>query len=99
MSIMPGIEKAAPERTETSSGIVRVAKFLADLFFNPLQAFLDLVPHAIGKALVVFEKGIAGFGGDDQPGRHRQAGARHLTQAGALAAEQRLVFSAPSSKR
>ena len=74
--------------------ILGIAKLLADLLFNLLQAFLDLFPHAFGKVLVVFEERVAGFGGDDQSRRHGQSGARHFAQAGAFAAEQLLSSTA-----
>ena len=93
MSIIPGIEKAAPERTETSKRVMRIAKLLADLFFDLLQAFLDLFPHSFRKAFIVFEESIAGFGGDNQTRRHRQTSARHLAKAGAFAAQERLVLA------
>ena len=69
-------------------GILWIAKTLADLLFDLLQAFLNLFPHAVGKILIVFEERIAGFGRNHESGRDRQSGARHLAQARSFAAEQ-----------
>ena len=73
--------------------VLRIAKLLADLLFDLLQAVLDLFPHAFGKVLVVVEEGVAGFGGHDESGRHGQSGARHLTESGAFSAEQAFVVT------
>src|SRR5437899_2761973 len=70
-----------------------IAEMFSDFGLDLFQAVLDLLPHSFGKIFVVIEKGIAGFGGDNQTGRHRQAGARHFAQARALSSQQRFVVS------
>ena len=49
---------------------------------------LDVLPQALGQGLTGGEVVVAGFGGDGEAGRDRQAGLGHLGEAGALAAEQ-----------
>ena len=48
MSIIPGIENTAPERTETSSGLVRVAEALAGALLERVQVLQDLLPQPLG---------------------------------------------------
>jgi hypothetical protein len=50
----------------------------------------DLVVQA-GWYVAVLEVGPAGLGGDDEPGRHRQAQVGHLGQVGTLAPQQVLL--------
>ena len=49
MSIIPGIEIAAPERTETSSGSLRVAEALAGLALEGVDVPVDLGVEAVGE--------------------------------------------------
>ena len=46
VSIMPGIESRAPERTDTSSGFFEVAELLAGLLLDGGDAGLHLRPAA-----------------------------------------------------
>ncbi len=93
VSIIPGIESRAPERTETRSGRFLSPSFFADRFLDLGQRRRDLglEPFRIGAFVLV--KISADFGRDREPGRHRQADAGHLREVGALAAEQRLHVS------
>ena len=52
MSIIPGIETAAPERTETSSGSSLDAEALAGRLLEPPHVLVDLVlePVRAGRA-------------------------------------------------
>jgi hypothetical protein len=91
VSIMPGMESRAPERTETRSGrrIFGVAELFAHDFLDLATRF-HLRVEALGVgALVVVEIG-ADLGGDGEARRHGQADAAHLGEVCALAAQQRL---------
>ena len=97
MSIMPGIEARAPERTETSSGLARSPNFL------PVMRAICASP-ASTCSLKVLRIGLAvgvvvgaDLGGDGEAGRHRQAEIGHLGEAGALAAEQVAHLGLPSA--
>ena len=89
VSIMPGMETRAPERTETSSGLWWSPKLVADRLLDPRQRRGR--PGRAARAgyccpcVVVVG---ADLGGDGEAGRHGQADAGHLRQVGALAAEQ-----------
>ncbi len=95
MSIIPGIENAAPERTETSRGFCGVAEALAGLLFDLAQALDRLLPHPFGEVLAALVEGVARLGGDDEARRDGQPRPRHLAQPRALAAEQRARVAAP----
>ena len=91
MSIMPGIESRAPERTETSSGFFVSPNFVPMIFSMLAHAVFDLrlaAPCGYVRLLCVVVR--ADFGGDREARRHRQADAGHLREVRALAAEQRL---------
>ena len=88
VSIIPGIENLAPERTETSSGFFGVAEALAGPALDLAHRLEDVVPQARGQRLAGREVVVAGLGRDREAGRRRQAGDRHLGEARALAAEQ-----------
>ena len=49
VSIMPGIETAAPDRTETSSGLVLSPNFLPCLLLEQRDVLVDLVHQSVGK--------------------------------------------------
>ena len=91
MSIMPGMESRAPERTATSSGMPLASPNLhahdllhvGDAGFHLRLEFLGIGP------LVGVEVG-ADLGGDGEAGRHGQTDAGHLGEVRALAAEERL---------
>ena len=88
MSIMPGIENFAPERTETSSGLSvepSVAPAAFSSFLTCSSISRSIAGGIFGFLLVV---DVADLGGDREPGRHRQAGVGHLGEARAFAAEQ-----------
>ena len=85
---MPGIEARAPERTDTSSGVVDVAEVAPTASPTSLQRLVDLRLQALGQLAPVRVVGVADLGGDREAGRHGQAQARHLGEVGALAAEQ-----------
>ena len=91
MSIIPGIENLAPERTLTSSGSVGIAEAAAHLRLELGDLGGDLVVEAGRPARL--HVGPAGVGGDREARRHRQLQhAGHLGQVGALAAEEVLVL-------
>ena len=50
---MPGIETTAPDRTDTSSGSLRVAQPLADALLERRQVLAQLVVQAVRVAAVV----------------------------------------------
>ena len=88
VSIMPGIEARAPERTDTSSGEVTSPKRGADRLADLGERRLDLLLEAVRQLAAVGVVGGADLGGDGEARRHRQAEARHLGEVGALAAQQ-----------
>ena len=88
VSIMPGIEARAPERTETQQRIGRVAERAPGLPPDRGDRGVDL-RREIGR--IGFAVGVemgADFGRDREAGGHRQAERGHLVQVRALAAEQ-----------
>ena len=99
MSIIPGIENGAPERTETSSGSSASPSCLPIFFSSVARARRDLV-HEAGRQLVAQRHvGVARLGRDREAGRYRQAEVRHLGEVGALAAEQVLLVAAALFER
>ena len=90
MSIIPGIDIAEPERTETSSGLVARAEALAGLALERGDVRADVVHQPVGQPLA-FEIGEAGRRGDDESGRDVEADLRHRAQVRAFAAEQHPV--------
>ena len=90
VSIMPGMESRAPERTETSSGFSQVAEAFAEDLLGVGDAGLDLRPEFLWIGLFVGVIVGADFGGDGEAGRNGQADAGHFRQVGAFAAEQGL---------
>ena len=88
VSIMPGIESRAPERQESSSGLVASPNLAPIDFSILLQGLGDLVLQ-LGRVLpaVGVEVG-ADVGGEGEAGGHGQADVGHLGEVGALAAEQ-----------
>ncbi len=83
---MPGIETAAPERTDTSSGLLPAAEVASGGGLESLEAGLDLGAEP-RRELLGLEVGDAERAGDGEAGRDRNAEVGHLGQAGALAAE------------
>ena len=92
VSIIPGIENAAPERTDTSSGSVRITEPLARLRFERGACLRDFVHQPVGHHVACGHVRIARFGGDGEAGRHGQAELGHLGEVGALAAEEELLL-------
>ncbi len=87
MSIIPGIENFAPERTLTSSGSFASPSVRPIFFSSFVTCFADLVGQPAGPAAVHVR--TARIGGDGEPGRHRQPQHRgHLGEVGALAPQQ-----------
>ena len=88
VSIMPGMEARAPERTETSSGFCGIAEGAAGELADLGERLLDLAfeLRRIGLAVVVVIG--ADLGGDGEARRHRQAQIGHLGEVRPLAAEQ-----------
>ena len=83
---MPGIDTAAPERTDTSSGLSPVTEAAAGRALEPLQRLLDLRLEARAE-LLRLEVLQADGGGDGEAGRNWNAERGHLGEPGALAAE------------
>ena len=86
---MPGIDARAPERTETSKRVVRVAEARARDPLDMGEARLDLRIEAIGQRTPGVVVAVAERRRDGEAGRDRQADGGHLGEVGALAAEQR----------
>ena len=87
VSIMPGIEARAPERTETSSGCSRSPKLRPTDFSTRAEVLGDRGLQFGRIRFVVVVKVRADGGGDREAGRHRNADVGHLGQARAFAAE------------
>jgi hypothetical protein len=78
VSIIPGIEARAPERTELAAGdFGDMRQTRVDLLLEVLRVFL-------GVGVIVG----ADRGGDGEARRHRKAQVGHLGEIGALAAQQ-----------
>ncbi len=77
---------ARPDGDEERVG--RAAELLAGFALDRLDRLQHVVPGAVREALAAGEIVVAGFRGDREAGRDRQACIRHLGEAGALAAEQ-----------
>ena len=92
VSIMPGIENAAPERTDTSSGSTGSPSRLPVLPSRTARALRDLVHQPVGHHVARGHVRVARFGGDGESGRHRQTEVGHLGEVGALAAEEELLL-------
>ena len=89
VSIIPGIDIAAPERTETRSGSSgSPRRFFVDRL-DGREAALHLVPEPRRQLAAAPEELVAGGGRDREPGRNGESRVRHLRETGALAAEQR----------
>ena len=89
VSIMPGIDARAPERTETSSGFVGSPNFAPTSLLHLARSRRRSRRRApSGSFLPFVVEGGADLGGDGEAGRHRQADVGHLGEVGALAAEQ-----------
>ncbi len=90
VSIMPGIENFAPDRTATSSGSSACPRLLAHGVLERRKVVGDLGCEPdrhppLGEVLA------AGVGADDEARWHRQAEAGHLGEVRALAAQQVLL--------
>ncbi len=88
VSIMPGIEARAPERTDTSSGFSGSPKVLPAMTPTCGERRLDLAVEVAGIGLAVCVVIGADLGRDGEAGGHRQAQIAHLGEVRALAAEQ-----------
>ncbi len=93
VSIMPGIEARAPERTDTSSGESTSPNFAPTAVPISASAASASCLQTVGQGAAVGVVGGAHLGGDREPRRHGQAEARHLGEIGTLAAEQILHVS------
>ncbi len=95
MSIIPGIETRAPERTETSSGFFGVAELAPEGFLDARHAFGDAGFEPLGILVAVIVEIVADPGRYREAGRHRQLERRHLGQVRALAAQKVAHVGAP----
>ena len=95
VSIIPGMEDAAPERTETSSGSSAWPSFLPMLSRARSRCSVISSARPSGsrspRRLRRGEVGAARLGGDGEPRRDRQTQVGHLGQVGALAPQQVLL--------
>ncbi len=93
---MPGIEARAPERTDTSSGLVPSPKVLPASLADIGKRLIDLTRQFLRIGLAVGVEMGADFGGDGEARRDRQAEIGHFGKVCTLAAEQvlhvRLAF-------
>ena len=87
-SIIPGIEIAAPERTETSRGFDGSPNIAPVMRSSRLDVLGDLVLEAFRQLSAARQVRTAGVGRDREARRNRDAEVRHLRQPEALAAEQ-----------
>ena len=90
MSIIPGIDSRAPERTETSSGSSASPSRLPARSSSARSASASSLGEPVGLGAVVAHVLHARLRGDGEAGRHalRAEHARHLRDVRALAAEQ-----------
>ena len=87
VSIIPGIETAAPERTETSSGSEGSPKRLPGTVLERADVLVDLPPELV-RHLARCHRRPAGVGRDREPRRDGNAERGHLREADALPAEE-----------
>ncbi len=92
VSIMPGIDIAEPDRTETSSGFSGRAEALAGFPLERRQMRPDSVHQPVRQPLVA-QVGEAGRRRDDESRRNVEADLRHRAQVGAFAAEEHPVVA------
>ena len=101
MSIMPGIETRAPERTETQQRAVRIAEALPDGALDPCERGQDVGFHGAREDALPAVL-AADLGRDREAGRDGDAEPGHLGEVGSLAAEQlahrRAAVGAPASE-
>ena len=88
MSIIPGIEIAAPERTETSSGSRSSPNPLPVRLLERRDVLVDLVVEARGDVTPGREIRATCLRGDRESVRDRDAELRHLGEADPLPAEK-----------
>ena len=88
MSIIPGIEIAAPERTDTSSGSSESPKRLPVFSSSAREMLLDLGLEAVGHRLAVLHVRARGVGRDREARRDRHSELRHLREPDALAPQE-----------
>jgi hypothetical protein len=81
VSIMPGMENLAPERTETSRGFSGLSLQLLQALERGQHLDVDLRVQLSAHVLAT------GLDLDGESRRHRQAGVGHLGQASAFAAQ------------
>ena len=82
------METRAPERTETNSGVLRIAEARADRLLNVRHARAHLLGEGVGVTAALGKVGVADLGGDGEAGRDGNGQGAHLRQAGAFAAQQ-----------
>ena len=87
VSIIPGMEIAAPERTDTSSGPLGVAEAEPAALLEAADVIVDLLVEA-GRDVVRGHVGAARVGRDREARGDGDPELRHLGEADALAAEE-----------
>ena len=88
MSIIPGIETAAPERTDTSSGSCGSPKRLPARSSSAAMCCVDLAVEAVGDLAAAGHVGAARVGRDGEACRDRDPELRHLDEPDPLSAEE-----------
>jgi hypothetical protein len=81
---MPGIERAAPERTETSNGWRRWPKRCSRLLLEEGNSFLEILGESALGILVALHQRGAKVDGQDEGRRNRQPKARNTREVGCL---------------
>ena len=84
----PGHRELRPRADAHEERVRRVAEALAGPPLDLAHRLQDVVPEPVRELLAGGEVVVAGLGRDREPGRRREAGDRHLGEAGALAAEE-----------
>ena len=101
VSIIPGMDLAEPDRTLTSSGSFASPSFFPVSFSRRAIFLATSARKFLGIFLAVLQVVVAGFRGDREARRNRQADPRHFGETRSLAAEQifhvsvAVRFSAP----
>ena len=97
VSIIPGIENFAPERTETSSGLSVDPSVAPAAFSSFLTCSSISRSMAAGIFCFLLVVDVADLGGDRESGRHRQPGVGHLGEAGPLPPSRSFMLRLPSA--
>jgi hypothetical protein len=95
VSIMPGMDSRAPERTEKSSGILLAAENLPCCFSTALTAALTSAARLEGYFPAGLREVRAHFRGDGEAGRNGETDSGHFGKIGTLATKEVLHLGVP----